>query len=175
MSNNYELVLVLAPDLKDDEVALMKGQVTTDMSSLGAEIVNQDDWGKKDLAFEVKDFRQGYYHLYQFTAPPDMPGKLKGLLKVNEKVIRYLLTKWEPKAKPADEAEAEEPVEVAEETKPKEPVAVVEEAKPEEPVAVAEEAKPEEPVAVVEEVEIAAEPVAEVEIEKPTEDTENKE
>jgi len=165
LDKNYELVLVLAPDLKDDQVASMKGQITTEMSNLGAEIVNQDDWGKRELAFEVKKFRQGYYHLYQFTAPADMPGKLKGLLKVNEKVIRYLLTTWEPKARPADEAEPGEPVEVVEEVK-----------KADEPIAKPpEEAKPEEPAKVAEEVKEAEEPAAEVEIEKPTEDTENTE
>lgn len=189
MDKNYELVLVLAPDLKDDQVASMKDQITTEMTNLGAEIVNQDDWGKRELAFEVKDFMQGYYHLYQFTAPVDMPGKFKGLLKVNEKVIRYLLTTWEPKAKPDEEEKPEEPVEVAEEVKkadePK--VKAIEEAKPEVPVEAVEEvkkadeptakpdeeAKPEEPVEAVEEVKKAEEPTAEVETEKPTEDTDN--
>jgi small subunit ribosomal protein S6 len=151
LHKNYELVLVLAPDLKDDQLASMKGQITTEMSNLGAEIVNQDDWGKRELAFEVKDFLQGYYHLYQFTAPADLPGKLKGLLKVNEKVIRYLLTTWEPKAKPAEEAEPGEPVEVVEEVKPGEPVEVVEEVK------------------------IADEPAAEAEAEEVEKDTENTE
>lgn len=163
MHKNYELVLVLAPDLKDDQLASMKGQITTQMTDLGAEIVNQDDWGKRELAFEVKDFMQGYYHLYQFTAPVDMPGKFKGLLKVNEKVIRYLLTTWEPKAKPDEEDKPEEPVEVVEEVK-----------KADEPIAKPpEEAKPEEPAKVVEEIKESEEPVAEVETEKPTEDTDN--
>lgn len=164
MDKNYELVLVLAPDLKDDQLASMKDQITTEMSDLGAEIVNQDDWGKRELAFEVKDFMQGYYHLYQFTAPVDMPGKFKGLLKVNEKVIRYLLTTWEPKAKPDEEEE-----------KPEEPVEVVEEVKKaDEPITKPpEEAKPEEPAKVAEEVTKVEEPVTEVETEKPTEDTDN--
>ena len=111
MPNNYELMLVLAPDLKDDQIAGLKGQIVDEMTGLGAEIVNQEDWGKRELAFEVRDYFQGYYHLYQFAAPPDMPGKLKGLLKVKEKVIRYILTIWEPKAKPlrAEEPEAKEP------------------------------------------------------------------
>lgn len=111
MPNNYELMLVLAPDLKDDQVAGLKGQIVDEMTGLGAEIVNQEDWGKRELAFEVRDYFQGYYHLYQFEAPGDMPGKLKVLLKVNEKVIRYILTTWVPKAKPfsAKEPGAKEP------------------------------------------------------------------
>ena len=111
MPNNYELMLVLAPDLKDDQLAGLKGQIVDEMTGLGAEIVNQEDWGKRELAFEVRDYFQGYYQLYQFEAPPAMPGKLKELLKVKEKVIRYLLTTWEPKAKPlsAKEPEVKEP------------------------------------------------------------------
>ena len=111
MPNNYELMLVLAPDLKDDQIAGLKGQIVDEMTGLGAEIVNQEDWGKRELAFEVRDYFQGYYQLYQFAAPPDMPGKLKGLLKVKEKVIRYILTTWVPKAKPlgAEEPEAKVP------------------------------------------------------------------
>jgi small subunit ribosomal protein S6 len=92
-------MFVLAPDLKEDQRATAKGKIIEDLTGLGAEIEKEEDWGKRDLAFEVKDFHQGFYHLVQFKAMPEMPKKLKRLLKVNEKVIRYLLTKREIVAK----------------------------------------------------------------------------
>ena len=93
MENDYELVLVLAPDLKEDQLSAIKGQVVDEMTRLGAVIEKQDNWGKRDLAFEVHDYHQGFYHLIQFKADPDVPNKLKSLLKVNERVIRYIVTK----------------------------------------------------------------------------------
>ena len=107
MENTYELLFVSAPDLKDDQLAAVRAQVIEEMTGLGAVIEKEDDWGKRDLAFEVKDYHQGYYYLIYFKAPPDLPGKLKGYLKVNERVIRYLITKHIPRPEPPPERKPE--------------------------------------------------------------------
>jgi small subunit ribosomal protein S6 len=159
LQNNYELVIVLAPDLKDDQIAGLKGQIVDEMAGLGAEIVNEENWGKRDLAFEVKNYYQGFYHLYQFTAPPDMPGKLKGLLKVNEKVIRYIINKAEPKPVTAKDEKPEAEAPVVAEPKIKQP-----------------DIKPAKPVGETETMQPDAEPVKPVvETEKAEEDTEKTE
>ncbi len=96
MDKNYELVFVLAPDLKDEQLSAVKNKIVEDLTGIGAVIKHDETWGKRDLAFEVKDFRQGWYFLLNFTAPSKLPGKLKERFKVNEKIIRYLLTEWQP-------------------------------------------------------------------------------
>jgi len=86
-------MIVLAPDLKEDQLTAAKAQVAEEMTALGATIEKEDFWGKRELAFEVKNFHQGFYHLIKFKSTTDIPNKLKGMLKVNEKIIRYLITK----------------------------------------------------------------------------------
>ena len=93
MDDNYELMIVLAPDLKEEQLTALKTQVAEEITALGATIEKEDFWGKRDLAFEVKDFHSGFYHLIKFTSPTDVPNKIKGMLKVNEKIIRYLISK----------------------------------------------------------------------------------
>ena len=95
MEYSYELVYVLAPDLKDDGVSAAKASIIADMTGLDAVIEKEEDWGKRDLAFEVKDYRQGFYNFVKFKAQPEVPNKIKEILKVDEKVIRYLFTRIE--------------------------------------------------------------------------------
>jgi small subunit ribosomal protein S6 len=96
LENNYELLFVMPSDLKDDELSAVKTRIVDEMKTLGAVVEKEDFWGKRDLAYEVNGYHQGYYHLVKFNATSDVPNKLKGMLKVNERVIRYLISKIEP-------------------------------------------------------------------------------
>jgi len=107
LENTYELLFVIPPDLKDDERSAVKSQIVEEMTGLGAAIEKEDSWGKRDMAFEVKDYRQGFYHLIIFKSDTDTPNKLKSILRVNEKVIRYIITKREITPEPPKVAETE--------------------------------------------------------------------
>jgi len=134
LDNDYELMIVLAPDLKEEQLSAIKTQVAEEMTALGATIEKEDYWGKRELAFEVKNYHQGFYHLIKFKSATDLPNKLKGMLKVNEKIIRYLITKRvifpepskleevekKPKAKEKPKAEAVPKIEELFNIEPKE-------------------------------------------------------
>jgi small subunit ribosomal protein S6 len=135
LEKNYELMFVIAPDLKDDQLSAVKNRILEELNELGAVIEKDEDWGKRDLAFEVKDFNQGYYFLLNFKAPPKLPHKLQERFRVNEKIIRYLLTEHEVKIKPPEPQEEVKPPEVTKEAAPpvEEPVKVEEPAAVETP------------------------------------------
>ena len=88
--NNYETVFILTPVLSDvqmkDAVAKFK-QVLTDNS---ADIVNDENWGLKKLAYPIHHKTTGFYHLFEFAAAPDVVEKLELEYRRDEKVMRFL-------------------------------------------------------------------------------------
>ncbi len=90
----------MPPDLKDDQRSAVKSQILEEMAGLGAIVEKEDNWGKRDMAFEVKGYHQGFYTLILFKSDASLPNKLKSFLKVNEKVIRYLISKREIRPEP---------------------------------------------------------------------------
>ena len=61
----------------------------------GGEVVKIDRWGKKRLAYEVKENLGGFYCLIHFTAEPAVVAELDRVLKITEDVIKHMIVKQE--------------------------------------------------------------------------------
>ncbi len=90
--NNYETVFILTPVLSDtqmkDAVEKFK-QVLTDS---GAEIVNEENWGLKKLAYPIQHKNTGFYQLFEFKANPTLIKTLEVEYKRDERILRFLTT-----------------------------------------------------------------------------------
>jgi small subunit ribosomal protein S6 len=64
MLREYETVFVLHPDLTDDIVTSTVDRLKEVITKMGGEILNEDHWGKKKLAFAVKKHQRGNYVLF---------------------------------------------------------------------------------------------------------------
>lgn len=119
----YELMAVLAPDIAEDEMpgALerISGYITTGGGEV-TELITTSPWGRRRLAYEIRDFRDGFYALYHFNLDPNGIGELERDLGLNNQVIRSLVTSYTPpKPKPvAEESGAEMDAEPGEATGP---------------------------------------------------------
>ena len=60
-----------------------------------SQITNVDDWGKKQLAYEIQKMNEGFYYFIQFDAETDMPAQLEQRLRIMDNVLRYLVVKAE--------------------------------------------------------------------------------
>jgi small subunit ribosomal protein S6 len=56
-----------------------------------------DEWGKKRLAYEVNDQKEGYYVLMHFSAEPEFPTELERIYKITEGILKYLIVRREDK------------------------------------------------------------------------------
>ena len=59
------------------------------------EIEKVDEWGRKKLAYEVKDQKEGYYVMVTFSAKPDFPAELERVFKITENILKYLIIRKE--------------------------------------------------------------------------------
>lgn len=61
----------------------------------GAEITNVKEWGKRRLAYEIKDFRDGYYMIVNVMSEPKAVQEFDRLAKISEDIIRHIVVKEE--------------------------------------------------------------------------------
>ena len=94
----YELVMVLSPEVDEDGVARTIDRVTQFIAQRGGSITNQEHWGTRRLAYPIDDFREGNYVLANLTFEPSLARELEANLKSSAEVIRYLLVKKDPKS-----------------------------------------------------------------------------
>jgi len=88
--NNYETVFILTPVLSETQmkeaVEKFKGVLTAE----GAEIVNEENWGLRKLAYPIQKKSTGFYALLEFKAEPVVVEKLETQYRRDERVIRFL-------------------------------------------------------------------------------------
>ncbi|HEV8516882.1 MAG TPA: 30S ribosomal protein S6 [Candidatus Limnocylindrales bacterium] len=109
----YELMLVLRPDVPDDRTQATIDRITRSVGTAGGQIVKVSPWGRRRLAYPIKQYREGSYHLLVFDAEAVFVTELERSLGITEEVMRHLVTRIERPAgarRPAlaDRAEAEE-------------------------------------------------------------------
>ena len=93
MMNQYETVFILTPVLSDvqmkETVEKFKGILTAN----GAEVINEENWGLKKLAYAIDKKSTGFYQLLEFKADPTVVEKLEVVFRRDERVIRFLTVK----------------------------------------------------------------------------------
>ena len=92
MLREYELLYVLKPDLSDDQLVAEQEYVRNAVTALNGEIKKEDAWGIKPLPFEIRKYREGFFCLLKLDLEPDGPTKLKYELKINDRILRNMLT-----------------------------------------------------------------------------------
>ncbi len=86
----YETVIVLTPLLSDEVAKEAIAKFRSVLTDNGAEIINEDSWGLKKLAYPIQKKTTGYYHLIEYKAPGELINKLEVEFKRDERVLRFL-------------------------------------------------------------------------------------
>ncbi len=93
--NQYETVFILTPVLSDDQMKEAVSKFRDLLTNNGAEIINEENWGLKKLAYAIEKKSTGFYILMEFKAQPELIKKLEINYRRDERVLRYLTTKME--------------------------------------------------------------------------------
>jgi small subunit ribosomal protein S6 len=89
---NYETVFILTPVLSDDQMKDAVGKFKKILTDNGAEIVNDENWGLKKLAYPITHKKTGFYHLFEYKAEPTLIDVVETEFRRDEKVMRFLTT-----------------------------------------------------------------------------------
>ncbi|HOV51160.1 MAG TPA: 30S ribosomal protein S6 [Candidatus Cryosericum sp.] len=90
----FELMYVVDGTMPEEEAAKVAEAVQSFISSHGT-IVKVDPWGRRRLAYPIKKKQDGYYWVITFEVEPDAVDVLKQQLRVNESILRWMVTRVE--------------------------------------------------------------------------------
>ncbi|MCS6823528.1 MAG: 30S ribosomal protein S6 [Cytophagaceae bacterium] len=93
MLNNYETVFILTPVLSDSQMKDTADKFVKLLKDNGAEIINEENWGLKKLAYPINHKNTGFYYLIEFKSKPEVINILETEYRRDEKVMRFLTTK----------------------------------------------------------------------------------
>jgi small subunit ribosomal protein S6 len=93
--NNYETVFILTPVLSDAQMKEAVERIKETLTTAHAEIVNEEHWGLRKLAYPISKKTTGFYELIEFKAAPNVVDILETQFRRDERVIRFLTFRQE--------------------------------------------------------------------------------
>jgi small subunit ribosomal protein S6 len=90
MINQYETVFIATPVLSEAQFKEAVDKISAFITENGGEIIHQEDWGLKKLAYPIQKKSTGFYHLIEFKAETSFIEKLETTYRRDERIIRFL-------------------------------------------------------------------------------------
>jgi small subunit ribosomal protein S6 len=97
----YDIVALVTPDLTDEDAQKVAAEYRKILSDGGAEIVKDETWGRRRLAFPILRKREAYYHYFQVTAEPALIAETERRMKLSDQVLRHLAVRSDVELKRA--------------------------------------------------------------------------
>ncbi|MBP5397330.1 MAG: 30S ribosomal protein S6 [Bacteroidales bacterium] len=86
----YETVFIATPVLSEAQMKEAVAKYTELITSNGGEIVYQEDWGRRELAYPIQKKTSGFYYLIEFKADTQLIDVLETQYRRDERIIRFL-------------------------------------------------------------------------------------
>ena len=93
--NQYETVFILTPVLSDDQMKEAVGKFKKILTSNNAEILYEENWGMRKLAYTIEKKSSGFYVVFGYKAEPTILKKLETAFRRDERVLRYITVRME--------------------------------------------------------------------------------
>lgn len=95
MTRKYEIMFIVRPNLEDEARKQLVENFTSILTERNSEIIKVDELGIRNLAYEIEDFRKGYYYVVYTNATVEAINEFDRLVRINEDIIRYIIIKDE--------------------------------------------------------------------------------
>ncbi|WEG73339.1 30S ribosomal protein S6 [Vagococcus intermedius] len=93
---NYEVMYIIRPNIDEETKTALVDRFDTILKDNGAEILESKDWEKRRLAYEIKDCREGIYHIIKVSSTTaDGINEFDRLAKINDNILRHMIVKEE--------------------------------------------------------------------------------
>ena len=89
-------MLIVIPELDEEQVENTVARFRTVIERTGGEVGEQNNWGRRKLAYEIDHRTDGFYFVMQFTAGERTLVELKRILRVSDDVLRHMIVKLPP-------------------------------------------------------------------------------
>ncbi|MEF2230566.1 MAG: 30S ribosomal protein S6 [Pseudodesulfovibrio sp.] len=93
MENNYETLVLLSPELAEDNRKEILGNLVDIVEREGGKMVETDDWGIRQLAYPVQKQTRGYYVRLVFEAPGALVAELERNIRITDGIFKFMTVK----------------------------------------------------------------------------------
>ncbi|AIM24318.2 30S ribosomal protein S6 [Melissococcus plutonius] len=94
---NYEVMYIIRPNIDEEAKAALIERFDSILKDNGATISESKDWEKRRLAYEMKGYHEGIYHIVNVASPSSANAinEFDRLAKINDDIIRHMIIKLE--------------------------------------------------------------------------------
>lgn len=93
--NKYEIMFIVRPDMEEAEIRKTAEEMKKVLENGQTTFVEEKNMGQRELAYEIKKFKTGYYFLYVVETTSDVVNEFDRVVRISENVIRHLIVKVE--------------------------------------------------------------------------------
>jgi small subunit ribosomal protein S6 len=97
----YDIVVLVTPDVSEEEAAKIAADYKKILTDGGAEIVKDEPWGRRRLAFPILRKKEAYYYYVQASSEPPAVAELERRLKLSDQILRHLAVRADEELKRA--------------------------------------------------------------------------
>ncbi|MGZ9491515.1 30S ribosomal protein S6 [Staphylococcus epidermidis] len=88
----YEIMYIVRPNIEENAKKALVERFNGILASEGSEVLEEKDWGKRRLAYEINDFKEGFYNIVRIkTDNNKSTDEFQRLAKINDDIIRYIV------------------------------------------------------------------------------------
>ena len=91
----YEIMYIIRPTVEDEAKKALIERFDEVLTSNGAENIESKEWGKRRLAYEIDDLREGFYQLIKLNAETIAIDEFTRLANINEDILRHMTVRIE--------------------------------------------------------------------------------
>ena len=93
--NKYEIMFIVKPDLEETAIKKEADSLKKVLTNLEAKFVEEKAMGQRELAYEIKKYKNGYYFLFVVEASHEAVKECDRLAGINENILRHLIIRKE--------------------------------------------------------------------------------
>ncbi len=90
--NNYETIIIIDPNLGDEDCAKVVDRFT-EMINKEGKVESTESWGKRKLAYPIQKNNEGYYVLVNFSSNPEFVDELNRVYNITDEIIKHIVVK----------------------------------------------------------------------------------
>ncbi|MCR5176005.1 MAG: 30S ribosomal protein S6 [Anaerovibrio sp.] len=90
----YEVIFIVKP-MEEDAINAVVEKFSKLIADNGGTVESEDRWGKKRLAYEIKDSAEGYYVLFNVNAEPACVAEVDRVMKITDDLLKHMIVRVE--------------------------------------------------------------------------------
>ncbi|TFD96577.1 MULTISPECIES: 30S ribosomal protein S6 [Jeotgalibacillus] len=93
----YEIMYIVRPDVDEDQKKAVTERFENILTTNGAEIIESKEWGKRRFAYEINDYREGFYQIVKLNSGSEAINEFDRLAKISEDIVRHMTIREDEK------------------------------------------------------------------------------